>query len=84
MLKRLSGEVDLLESYSLSLADLVQEKFGRSRELTSVLDKVVESSQIMREVCNATNLNVSQDKRTQRQVRYERLRDSFVNLIKKY
>jgi hypothetical protein len=38
MLKRLSGEVDLLESYSLSLSDLVQEKFGRSRELTIVLD----------------------------------------------
>ena len=35
----------------------------------------------MRDICNDTSLGVNKGKRVQRQVRYERLKDEFLNLI---
>ena len=37
----------------------------------------------MREVCADTGVNITQGKRVQRQVRYERLKEEFIKLIEK-
>ena len=63
MLKRLTGEVDLVESYNLSLGDLVKVKTGGSRELQEILSQISGSTKIMRDLCCKTSHNVTQGKR---------------------
>lgn len=59
MMKRVTSEVDVLESYHLSLADYVTQKAGKSRELTSVMAQLQESIKVVREICSESTHNVS-------------------------
>ena len=88
-IKRLTGEIDLLESYcqsmSLIFAKAIKPKkdTNLSMEMKKIQKSLAETVFYMRELCEETGLNVPNSKRVQRQVRYERLRNEFINLIDK-
>lgn len=88
-IKRLTGEIDLLESYSqtISLVFTKALKVSKDSNLASDMQKVAKSIGetifYMRELCDDTGLSVPTSKRVQRQVRYERLRTEFTQMISK-
>ena len=77
----------MFEAYAESLHQLFLQmpkvKQAAKSELTKIQSSFKESIGFMREVCADTGVNVTQGKRVQRQVRYERLKEEFLKLIEK-
>ena len=61
-MKRLTGDLELVETYQLSLGDIVRSKVGGSRELNDVLTQIQSQISGMREIFSETSLNVTQSK----------------------
>lgn len=62
MIKRLTGDIDLVESCAGTLCNIFTHRFGKSRELATVMTQIRESNHAMREVCAATKFSVPDDK----------------------
>lgn len=58
-----------------------QIKHSGKKELGKIRANLTDSIGYMREICNDCSLGVPKGKRVQRQVRYERLKDEFLQLI---
>ena len=79
--KRITGELDMFDTYVQTISLLIESIAGKNRSYKSDLSKVTGSLNqtvtYLRDICQDTGLNVSQQKRNQRQLRYERLREEF-------
>lgn len=69
--------------YKLTRRVLPKDRQGQCEELTKIHKNLQESVAYMREICSDSCLGVAKGKRVQRQVRYERLKDEFLSLIKR-
>ena len=77
----------MLEAYVESIGKLYMQvprtRTSAKTELGKIMDSFRESVQYVRNIVNETGLNVTQGKRVQRQVRYDRLKEEFLKLSKK-
>lgn len=59
VMKRLTGDIDLIETYHLSLGDFVKHKIGGSYDLNQFLFQIQNLIANMRNICGETSLNIS-------------------------
>ena len=86
-IKSLTGELEMFDAFADSFHKLCQTIPGVANaaksELTKIHTNLKGSIGYMREICSDQTLGVPKGKRVQRQVRYERLKEEFGNLISK-
>jgi hypothetical protein len=82
-LKRLTGELDVLDTYFSSFNTLLRQSVTASflPPLAKVLRSLEDSIAYMKDLFSQSKLNVAHGKKAQRKVRYERLKTEFTQLI---
>jgi hypothetical protein len=82
-IKRLTGELDLIETYLDSLYTLLKERMplGSQSDLSKVMNHFDKSIAYMKDLFDQNHLNVQHGKRMQRKIRYEQLKQEFTQLI---
>ncbi|CDW79501.1 UNKNOWN [Stylonychia lemnae] len=82
--KRLTGEIEVMETYFDSLQTLIKQQINNSDNLQAI-QKVFRSLQdsidYSKDLFNQSKFNVTQGKRVQRKIRYEKLKTEFQQLI---
>jgi hypothetical protein len=58
-MKKLTGDIDIIEAYHLSLGDIVKQKLGGSKELDDSIRRLQGVIVDMRDIFSETSMNVS-------------------------